>query len=67
MHIKNNIKEIREQKGLTRKELSELSGVHYKKITDYENNYVRTENITIGNLYKIAQALECKIDDLLIN
>ena len=67
MHIKNNIKEIREQNGLTRKELSELSGVHYKKITDYENNYVRTENITIGNLYKIAQALECKIDDLLIN
>ena len=67
MHIKNNIKEIREQKGLTRKELSELSGVHYKKITDYENNYVRTENITIGNLYKIAQDLECKIDDLLIN
>lgn len=61
----NNIKEIREQKGLTRKELAEQSGIHYKKVTDYENQYVRTENITISNLYKIAQALECKIDDLL--
>ncbi|MDE5753740.1 MAG: helix-turn-helix transcriptional regulator [Oscillospiraceae bacterium] len=61
----NNIKEMREKKGLTRKELAELSGVHYKKVTDYENQYVHTENITVGNLYKIAQALECKIDDLL--
>ncbi|MDE6730911.1 MAG: helix-turn-helix domain-containing protein [Oscillospiraceae bacterium] len=61
----NNIKEIREQKGLTRKELAELSGVHYKKVTDYENQYINTENITVGNLYKIAQALECKIDDLI--
>lgn len=61
----NKIKEVREQKGLTRKELAEQSGVHYKKITDYENQYVRTENITIGNFYKIAQALECKIDDLI--
>lgn len=61
----NKIKEFREQKGLTRKELAEQSGVHYKKVADYENQYVRTENITVGNLYKIAQALECKIDDLL--
>lgn len=61
----NNIKEIREQKGLTRKELAELSGIHYKKVTDYENHYIKTENITVGNLYKLAQALECKIDDLI--
>lgn len=61
----NNIKKIREKKGLTRKELAELSGIHYKKITDYENHYINTENITVGNLYKLAQALECKIDDLI--
>ncbi|MBQ8824462.1 MAG: helix-turn-helix transcriptional regulator [Ruminococcus sp.] len=63
--MKNNIKEIRERKGLTRKELAESSGVHYKKITDYENNYINIENVTIGNLYKIAKALECTIDDLI--
>ena len=61
----NKIKEVREQKNLSRKELSEISGIHYKKVTDYENNYVRTENITVGNLYRIAQALDCKIDDLI--
>ena len=38
--MQNNIKRIREQNGITRKELAALSGVHYKKITDYENNYI---------------------------
>ena len=47
--MQNNIKRIREQNGITRKELAALSGVHYKKITDYENNYIKFENITIGN------------------
>ncbi|MDE6036621.1 MAG: helix-turn-helix transcriptional regulator [Ruminococcus sp.] len=63
--MNNNIKEIREQKGLTRKELAEKSGVHYKKITDYENEYIDIENVTVKNLYKIATALECTIDALL--
>lgn len=62
--MKNNIKEIREQKGLTRKELAELSGLHYKKITDYENNYINIENVTIGNLNRIAIALHCTLDEL---
>jgi len=55
--MQNNIKRIREQNGITRKELAALSGVHYKKITDYENNYIKFENITIGNLNRIATAL----------
>ena len=63
--MNNNIKEIREQKGLTRKELAAKSGVHYKKITDYENEYIDIENVTVKNLYKIATALECTIDALL--
>ncbi|MCM1226034.1 MAG: helix-turn-helix domain-containing protein [Clostridium sp.] len=61
----NNIKEIREQKGISRKELAELSGVHYKKITDYENCYINIENVTVGNLNRIAKALECTIDELI--
>ena len=54
--MQNNIKRIREQNGITRKELAALSGVHYKKITDYENDYIKFENITIGNLNRIATA-----------
>ncbi len=63
--MNNHIKEIREEKGMSRKELAESSGVHYKKITDYENEYIQIENITIGNLYRIAQALGCIVDDLI--
>ena len=65
LQMNNNIKEIRERKGMTRKELSEKSGIHYKKITDYENNYIKIENVTIGNLERIAKALECTIDNLI--
>ena len=60
----NKIKQLREQKNITRKQLSELSGVHYKKITDYENNYIKTNNITVGNLCRIADALGCMLDEL---
>ncbi|MCM1220461.1 MAG: helix-turn-helix transcriptional regulator [Lachnospiraceae bacterium] len=65
--MKNNIRELREQNGISRKELAELSGVHYNKISDYENNYIKTENITVGNIYRIAKALKCTIEDLLIS
>lgn len=62
--MQNNIKRIREQNGITRKELAVLSGVHYKKITDYENDYIKFENITIGNLNRIATALGVTLDEL---
>ena len=58
--MQNNIKRIREQNGITRKELAALSGVHYKKITDY----IKFENITIGNLNRIATALGVTLDEL---
>lgn len=63
--MQNKIKSMREEKGLTRKELAGKSGIHYNKISDYENNYVKTENITVGNIMKIAKALECKIEDII--
>ena len=58
--MQNNIKRIREQNGITRKELAALSGVHYKN----ENNYIKFENITIGNLNRIATALGVTLDEL---
>ena len=60
----NRIKQIREEKGISRKELSQLSEVHYNKISDYENGYTKTENITVGNLFKIATALGVTLDEL---
>lgn len=61
----NNIKKLREQKNISRKQLSELSGVAYTKIGDYESNYTKTENVTVGNLCRIADALGCTLDELI--
>lgn len=60
----NKIKEIRLKTGLNRKQLAEKSGIHYKKITDYENNYIRFENVTVGNALKLAKALGVTLDEL---
>lgn len=64
--MENRIKTIRIEKSISRSALADITGLHYNKIGDYENNRIPTENITVGNLYKIAQALECKIEDLII-
>ncbi len=61
----NNIKKIREDKAVSRKELAERSGLHYSKLKDYENEYIKIENVTVGNLDRIAKALECTIDELI--
>ena len=61
----NNIRKIQKQKGRTRKELFKKSEIHYKKITDYENNYIKIENVTIRNLKCIAKSLEYTIDNLI--
>lgn len=63
--MKNSIKEIREKRGLTRKELAEKTGISYKRLGDYETNYYKTENITVGTLLKISKSLDCTIESLI--
>ena len=61
----SNLKEIRLRKGLSQSELSEASGVNLRIIQYYEqgaNDINKAQGIT---LYKIARALNCKIEDLL--
>lgn len=61
----SNLKKIREEKSLTQAKLSEVSGVNLQMIQKYEMG-VKDINKAQGiTLYKIAQALECKIEDLL--
>lgn len=52
---------IRKKKGLTQVELAEKAGVNQKDISRWENFRCKP---TIENLKKIADALDCKIDDL---
>ena len=58
----DNIRAERARKNMSQLQLAEKSGLHYNTITRYEKNRV---DIPIGNLMKIARALEVELDDLL--
>lgn len=61
----SNLKTIREEKSITQAKLSEVSGVNLQMIQKYEMG-VKDINKAQGiTLYKLSQALECKIEDLL--
>lgn len=61
----SNLKKIREEKNITQAKLSEISGVNLQMIQKYEMG-VRDINKAQGiTLHALAQALECKIEDLL--
>jgi transcriptional regulator with XRE-family HTH domain len=56
----NKIKQIREQKGLSRYQVSKSSGVWYKNLRDIENG----KDVTLSTLRKIAAAMNCEVSDL---
>lgn len=60
--MKNHIREIRKQRGLTMKQLGEIVGVAESTISQYENNKREPDNET---LLRIAEALETSVDTLL--
>ena len=61
----SNLKTIREASGLSQAKLAEISGVSLRMISYYEQGYKDINKVQGITLYKIAQALNCKIEDLL--
>ena len=57
------LEEIRKAQHLTRKELSELSGVHEKTINFLERKINDPQEAKLGTLLKLAKALKCKVRD----
>lgn len=56
------IKEIRKKKNITVYKLSKLTGISRTYLLELENN--KKFNPSLSVMYKIANALEVKIDDL---
>lgn len=56
----NKVKQIREQKGLTKIQVSKASGVCYKNLLDIENG----RDVRLSTLRKIAAAMNCEVSDL---
>ena len=61
----SNLKKIRESKNLSQAKLAEASGVSLRILQYYEQGYKDINKAQAITLYKLAQALECKIEDLL--
>jgi transcriptional regulator with XRE-family HTH domain len=60
-YVGNKIREFRKRRNLTQKELGEKIGVKHNTISAYENG---TNSPEQSALFKIARALDIKVDDL---
>lgn len=56
------IKNKRKEKNITLYRLVKITGLSYSYLSELENNKVF--NPSLATMYKIAHALDCKIDDL---
>jgi transcriptional regulator with XRE-family HTH domain len=64
----NKLKEMREKKGLTQTQLSELSGIGIRVIQSYEGNFEgsrKVDKAVLDTLLKLAAALDCRIYEFL--
>lgn len=59
------LKDLRISKGLSRTELSKLSGIRYQKIRDIEVGVIKPENVTLKTAVKLAAALDCDPAELM--
>lgn len=60
--MKLKIKELRKQKKLSQKDLSEKSGISERMISDYENGIA---DISLNKLQNIARVLNCAVSELI--
>lgn len=59
------LKELRKQRDLTLKQLSEKSGIHLVQLSKYEHGKLKLENMSLKNAIKLADALDCRPEDFL--
>ena len=59
------LKQIRKEKGLTQKELAEKTGTNLRTIQHYEQGSKDLNMAAAITVLRIAQALDCSIEDLL--
>ena len=60
-----NLKRIREASGISQSKLAEESGVSVRMIQHYEQGVKDLNRAQAITVYRLAQALNCKVEDLL--
>lgn len=58
------LKEIRKKRNLTRKKLGEKTNISYRTIESYENNLRDINNANFMQIVRLADELECKLEDI---
>jgi len=61
----NKLKEIREQKGLLQRELSDLSGVKLATVQKLDGSFNNINKAQAETLYRLAKVLEVSMEDLI--
>lgn len=61
------LKEIRNRKGISQKELSEATKIKLRTIQSYEQQDKNIDNAKIETLIKLSIALNCRISELFNN
>ena len=62
--MRNNIKEIRESKGIKQSELAKKTGLLQANLSRYESRSFPVENMTVKVAAAIADALGCSIEEV---
>ena len=62
--MKIRLEEFRNRRRMNQRQLSDASGVPQPMISDIEKGNV--QNPTIRTLYRLAGALKCTVDDLIV-
>ena len=60
-----NLRTLRELKGISRKDLAELTGVSFRSIQDYEQGHKELSSAKAETILKMAKALDCTMEDLI--
>lgn len=58
------LKNIRESKGLSRKEVSERSGINFRSLQDYEQGHKNIASAKGETLYRLSLTLGCSMEEL---
>lgn len=64
MTISFKIKEKREERGMSLRELEELTGIEREYLADLENNQIPADEVIFAEMVVIADALAFRITDL---
>jgi len=59
------LKDVRQDKNISQRELSKLSGVSIRNIQAYEQGQIDINNASAVSVYRLCKALNCKYEDIL--